>query len=351
MNFRLSLYLSGIFLQRFIVTMLALVMLLGVLDALGNADRLPEGAGFGDQMRYMWLRLPVLFDRIVIFGYLLGGLLTYASLFRRNELVAIGASGISVFGQVRALAPVMFLTGLLSAVMIDLSAPPASRSLQSWLGSDIFQAEEQSPDHLWISDGSFLVELGAMREDVLIDLTLFERGQDGSVLSVTKAAQARFQDGGWQLSEPVQRRFDDRSPDPPAIWTSRQTPESLALLLALPRDLSVSDLLALSEMRGSGSRPSSAYLVWALNRIFLPVTALGFLLFAVAVMQVHGRRSNADLAVAAGIAAGFVYMVGDGIVKTLAENGGLSPYVAIIAPILLLVLAGLWVALGREVRR
>lgn len=351
MTLRLCLYLSGLFLQRFLVTMMALVALLGVLDALSNADLLPEAAGFAGQMRYMWLRLPVLFDRIVIFGYLLATLLTYASLFRRNELVAISASGISVFGQIRTFVPVMFLTGVMSAALIDATAPPASRALQSWLGSAALQADARLPDRLWISDGPFLVEIGGMRGQEIRDLRLFERDAAGSVVSVTTAALARHQPQGWSLAGTSQQRFDDRPVQPADVWASQQTPASLALLLAPPRDLSVGSLISLSQMRGSGSRPSGAYLLWALNRLFLPITALGFLILAIPLMQVHGRRSNADLALAAGVGAGFVYMVGDGILKTLAENGSLSPFAAVLLPNALLVLAGFWLALGREIRR
>ena len=49
MTSRLSRYLSVLFLQRLLVTVLALVALMGVLDALSNADKLPDGAGFEGQ--------------------------------------------------------------------------------------------------------------------------------------------------------------------------------------------------------------------------------------------------------------------------------------------------------------
>jgi len=351
MTSRLSRYLSVLFLQRLLVTVLALVALMGVLDALSNADKLPDGAGFEGQMRYMWLRLPVLFDRIVVFAFLLAALLTYASLFRRNELVAISASGISVFGQMRTLMPVVFLAGVVSAFAIDAAGPPASRALQDWLGPDALQEDVQAPETLWLSDGQLLIELKSMQDDALSGITIFERNAEGAVVAVTSAETAHPAEGGWRLSGTSQRRFDGEPPRNVSFWSSPQTPESLQLLLSPPRDLAISNLLALSEMRGSGSRPSGAYLLWALNRIVLPLTVIGFLFLAVPVMQVYGRRSNADLAVAGGVAAGFVYMVVDGILKTLAENGSLDPILAIVLPNAALILLGLWLALGQEVRR
>lgn len=351
MTKRLTRYLSLLFLQRLLVVTLALVALLGVLDALSNADKLPPGAGFEGQMRYMWLRLPALFDRIVAFAFLLAALLTYASLFRRNELVSISASGISVFGQMRTLAPVVIVAGIASALVVDAAGPPASRALQAWLGADALQEDVQAPEKLWLSDGPLLIELDSMQGGELSGITIFERNTEGSVVSVTTAESAHPEEGGWRLSDTNQRRFDGEAPRQMAFWPSPQTPESLQMLLAPPRDLAVANLLSLSKMRGSGSRPSGAYLLWALNRILLPITVLGFLFLAVPIMQVYGRRSNADIAVAGGVAAGFVYMVVDGILKTLAENGSLSPVLAVALPIVALFGAGIWLALDREVRK
>lgn len=351
MTSRLSRYLSMLFLQRLLVTVFALVALLGVLDALSNADKLPASAGFEGQMRYMWLRLPALFDRIVVFAFLLAALLTYASLIRRNELVAVSASGISVFGQMRTLIPVVFLAGVAAAFVIDTAGPPASRALLAWLGPDALQEDAQAPEDLWLSDGRFLIELKGMQAEELSGITIFERNAEGAVVSVTTADTARPAVGGWALSNTAQRRFDGAPPGNMTFWESPQTPESLQLLLSPPRDLSISNLLALSEMRGSGSRPSGAYQLWALNRFLLPITAIGFLLLAVPVMQVYGRRSNADLAVAAGVAVGFFYMVVDGILKTLAENGSVSPVLAVALPNMALLLGSLWLALDREIRK
>lgn len=351
MTTRLSWHLSMLFLQRLFVTVLALVALLGVLDALSNADKLPTGAGFEGQMRYMWLRVPALFDRIVVFAFLLAALLTYASLIRRNELVAISAAGVSVFGQMRTLIPVVFLSAVAAAVLIDVAGPPASRSLLAWLGPEALQEDAQVPEELWLSDGRLLIELKSMQAEKLTGITIFERNDEGAVIAVTTAETASPVEGGWELSNPSQRRFDGAPLREMTFWESPQTPESLQLLLSPPRDLAISDLLALSEMRGSGSRPSGAYELWALNRFLLPVTAIGFLLLAVPVMQVYGRRSNADLAVAAGVAVGFFYMVADGILKTLAENGSISPLLAVALPNTALILGGLWLALDREIRK
>lgn len=339
-------YLSLLFVQRWLVTTFAMLILVSLLDALGNADLLPEGAGFADRLRFMALRAPMIFDRIFLFALMLGVLLTYLSLIRRDELVALVASGISAFGQVRALAPVVVLATLVSALLIDQTLPRSVRALDSWLGADALD-EAETPDHLWLDDEGTLVEITGLQGETLTDLTFYRRGADGQVDTVIKADTARHGPGGWTLSG-VQLVLGEADEPLPQVWETPQTPATLQKLNSPPRDLSLADLLALAEMRGSGSQPSSAYEVWALHRLTLPLAALAFVLVAVALMQRLGRRDTGDLAMIAGLAAGFAFLIVDGVFKTLAEAGGVGAGIAAGVPLGGLLLLGVHLILERE---
>ncbi len=341
-------YLAVMFLQRFIVTVFGLVALLGVLDALSNADLLPEGGGLVDQFRYMGLKMPLLFDRIMVFALLMSLLLTYVSLIRRNELVAIVGAGVSVVGQVRALIPAVMIATITSAVLIDQINPMATRALENWLGPEAVHDNRQAPQNLWLADGQLLVKIGDLRGSTLYDLTLFERGEQGKIRAISQAGSATAISDGWALHAVRQIRYDGAEIDLPDVWHSKQTPHTLRLLLSEPRNLALFDLYKLSRMTGSGSLPSAAYLVWFLNRLSLPFVALGFLMMTVPIMQHFGRRDSGELSLALGIGAGFVYMVVDGVFTTLSENGSISAVIAVVVPVGLLLLLGLWLSLSRR---
>lgn len=342
-------YLAVMFLQRFVMTLFGMVALLGVLDALSNANLLPIDAGISDQLWYMVLRWPILVDRILIFALLMALLLTYVSLIRRNELVAIAGAGISVFGQVRALIPAVVLATIASAALIDQVNPLATRALENWLGPEAVQGDRQGPQNLWLADEGLLVEVGTLQGRHLTDVTIFERDAEGRVNSASLARSATPVDGGWALSGVTQVRYDGKPISPPQMWRTAQTPKTLRLLLSEPRDLSILDLYRLSRMTGSGSLPSNAYMVWFLNRLMLPFVAVGFLLLTVPVMQHFGRRDSGETSMAIGIAAGFVYMIADGVLKTLSENGSLSAVIAVTVPVLVLMMIGLILAWRRTV--
>lgn len=344
----LNRYLAVMFLQRFVLTVFGLVALLGVLDALSNADLLPENAGLSDQFRYMALRMPILFDRIMIFALLMALLLTYMSLIRRNELVVIVGAGISVFGQVRALIPAVLIATIASALLVDQITPMTTRALEDWLGPEAVHDNGQAPKSLWLADGRLLIEIGGLNTDrSLSDVTLFERGENGKVSAISRAGSAMAVSGGWALSDVRQIRYDGNTVAPPAIWQSEQTPHTLRLLMSEPRNLARADLYRLSQMTGSGSLPSDAYFVWFLNRLSLPFIAIGFLMMTVPIMQHLGRRDGGEFSLAIGIAAGFVFMVTDGVFKTLSENGSLSAIIAVVVPVGTLMLIGLWLSYHR----
>ena len=221
----LGAYISLLFLQRLLIILFALVTLLSVLDSLANADNLPPGLGMLGQLRYMGLRLPILFDRALLISILMAVLLTYVSLSRRNEMVALSASGMSIFGQIKLLIPTVFITGALCAFAINQLSPPSSRSLQTWLGTKALQTDDATPQKLWLSDENRLVELEEVKGNELFGVTIFNRDDQGFIVSVTTAPSASAASGGWRLKDPTQRRFDTEAVTGDlSFWPSPQTP-------------------------------------------------------------------------------------------------------------------------------
>lgn len=341
----LPLYLSRIFLTNMLVTSFAMVSILGVLDALNNRELLPPNAGLADQMWFMALRSPLLFERVFIFAFLLALLVTYVMLIRRNELVAIVSAGLSILGQIAALAPAVLFASLLSLLVIDQAAPRAQQMLIDWLGQDAGMRDPGSTDELWLSDRDTLVRIQSVSDQTLTGLTIIEREDEGSITSVSFAETAVAGTDGWQLSGVTQVRYDNQDIVPPATWQSPLTPETLRLLSLAPRYLSVTDLWDLSQLRDSGNRPKSAYEVWFYSRLALPIAALGFLIVTVSVMQTFERNAKPEMILACGMAGGIVYSVLDSITNSLPDVSAFDPAVAALMPVAALLLAGLFLAL------
>ncbi len=342
-------YFVKLFLGRWIATTFALLALLSVVDSLGNADVLPDGSGLGGVLKYAYLRLPALYDRIFMFALLVSLLLTFLSLIRRQELVSFVAAGVSPLMQVRALGSTVVLLTIISAIVLDQTAPPSARALDDWLGvGALSDADIVVADSLWIAEDNAFIEIGSVRGARIFDLAIYHRADRRTISSVTRAASARYISPIWVLEGVETLAVSGSTPPVTTTWITQQSPETLQKLGTSPRNLSVKDQFELSRLTRSGSRPASAYIVWALNRITMPLVAFSFLLIAAPLMQQFGRRQTGDRRLIRGLVIGFSFFIFDGVLKTLAEGGGVTVLSAIGFPLLILLSLGIYMLLESE---
>jgi len=348
---RLVIYVSKIFLARWLLTIFGMVVLVGLLDSLATASAIAASEE-GGALRYMILRAPVIFDLVFLFSIMLALLLTFVSLIRRNELVAVQGLGLSVFAQVRMLAPIVLTVSIASVLLIDRTLPPSVQSLNAW-GIGEYKTGTVSEDQpLWLNDNGLFVRMkGRIGLDILTDLTFFHRDQAGYLQRVTWARSASYTGNGWALGSTETLIVDNAENPPPAIseWATSQTPLLIDKLAAEPRDLALTDLSAFAAFRGSGSRPSASYKVWHIKRLSLPFAALAMLLLAAPIMQRLGRRDTGTAELIIGVGISFLYMIIDGIIVTMGSNGALAPSIAALGASVVLAGIGLYLWLRQEI--
>lgn len=350
---RLMLYLSKIFMARWLVTIFGMVVLVGLLDSLANASAISASADQGGALRYMLLRAPIIYDLVFLFSVMLSLLLTFVSLIRRNELVAIQALGLSVFAQIRALTPIVLLISGASVLLIDRTLPPSVQALNAWGIGEYEEGTVSEDQPLWVNDNSLFVRMkGRDGLDVLKDLTFFHRDRDGYIERVSWARTATYNGSkGWTLEGIDTLTVDNAQAPPPPMtaWVTNQTPLLIDKLAAEPRDLALTDLSAFAAFRGSGSRPSASYKVWYLKRISLPFASLAMLFLAAPLMQRLGRRDTGTLELIIGVGISFLYMIIDGIIVTMGSNGALMPAIAALGASITLACIGLYLWLRQEI--
>lgn len=337
-------YLSKSFLITWLTVVFGFLVLIGLLDSLANgADIVASGEGFRGTFKYMGLRAPVIFDRIFVFTLVVAILLTYVKLIRQHELVALLGFGISATRQILLLTPVVFGAAFSSIVLIDYTMAPAVRALQAW-GIGEYRIKNITPENpLWLEDNGAIVRATERESyETLANIEIFQRDEAGSVEAVIWAERGTYTGNGWSLDGV--RRLDvagaagePRQAEPveeAAVWTTSQTPTSIARLAAEPRDLSLAEMRNFMKPGNSGAKPSFAYGFWHAHRLTRPLAAIILLIACAALMQRTGREDTGDRTLILGITLGFVFLIIDGAMATFAASGGIAVVPAIAMPLL-----------------
>lgn len=349
MSKKYSRYFATLFVARWMSTTIAFVALLSVVDSVTNADKIPEGAGVVGAFQYVFLRLPALFDRIFMIALLVSLLVTYITLLRRNELVSFLAMGISPIMQVKALAIPAVVLSLISAIVIDQTLPRSNVVLDNWLGvgalSDDFVGNESG---IWIAEPQYFIEIGTVKDNALYDLRIYKRGEGNAIEAVTSSPSAKFASPNWVLEQPRSILSDGNPYPTEMIWETNLTPQLIHKISTSPRNLNLFGQFQMANLKGIGTAPASAYWVWAMNRITMPIVAVVLVIVAVPLMHQMGRNHSGDQRLMIGGAIGFGFFILDGALKTIAESGGISVTAAICFPVLLLLAVGVYLHLDLE---
>jgi len=319
--FKIALYISKTYIFTWFTLVFGLLTLIGLLDSLANgADIAKSGGEFKDTFRYIFLRAPVIFDRIFVFTIVVATLMTFVKFIRQHELVALLGFGISAIGEYK-----------------------------------VKNITAKNP--LWIEDNGHIIRATErLGYNALGDLKFFFRNENGTVIKIWHAERANYQGPNWELFgvEELEIKGEanlDRNLTPiqgTEIWETRQTPNSIARLAAEPRDLSLSEMRVFSKRGNSGSKPSFAYKFWHAHRITRPLAIFILLLLCTALMQRTRREDTGNKALIIGITIAFIFLIFDGAMATFAVSGGLAVLPAIAFPLFLFGLAGSFMLLRTE---
>lgn len=354
---QLAVYAARLFLTRSLAVMIMLVMVLMMLDLLGESGKILKvpGNGEAELWRYVSLRVPVLISRFLPFSVLLGALIAFVGLNQNSEVVAMKASGLSAH---QILAP-MVVASLGVAIALfafnELVVVKSARTVEAWADADY---EPIPPDsgilsNVWIRDGNDLVHAklvgGRGLTTRLRGVTLYDR-EGGAIVRVAEAERGEQVPGGWRLDNV--RTYDARM----NIVMQSKSMNALAGVepsrFTLARvDPNERDFMALgeaiAELEAAGRPTEEARTGWW-HKISGPLSTLLMPLLAATAAFGLARSGKVLLRATIGMALGFAYFVADNFSLALGNYGAYPPFLAAWAPFLLFVLIGEFVLIRQE---
>jgi lipopolysaccharide export system permease protein len=325
----LSRYIARTFIKFWLLSLLALLMLVVVANLFGNLDDVFSGLEgllkfLDDTLR----TLPGVFDLLVPMATLLATLFTFNSLGRSSELVAMQSVGMGLFRQLRPVALVLVCVAALSYANQNYLFRLLQRADPAAAGPSFSNQWTVLRDQI-IYTGRIFTGRGR-----ITDVHIFQWGPEPFHLVRVQRAQRidREGEGPWRLHGVVTRNLTA------AGWTLERDgslerpkedfPDLLQRDAPDAHHMPFIELSALIRQLESLGLPVELYwLEWYQKTaaLFAPF-ALAW--FAAPLAQAHFRRGRASGEMMVGILGGLLFLLTSEILFTLGKGGFLAPLVA-----------------------
>jgi len=347
---RPALYIERLFLTRSLAVLFALVLVLMMLDLLGEAGKITAIPGNGDAAlwHYVALRVPVLASRFLPFAVLLGTLIAFVGLNQNSEVVAMKSAGLSAH---QILAPLVVASIAIAAALFAFNegvVVNSNRVVPAWSNNDYKPIPPVSGvlGNVWLLQGDDLVRAGIVTGRgsgmVLHQVSIYDR--TGGVLQrVTNADRATPRPGGDWLLQNVQvydanMNVVRRSAQANAL--AGVTPVQFTIAKVDPTELDYWTLKArIAELEAAG-RPTDEARAGLAHKLSSPLSTLLMPLLAAVAAFGLARSGQVMIRAVIGMALGFAYFIADNFSLAMGNAGAYPPMVAAWAPFLLFLLIG-----------
>ncbi len=292
----------------------------------------------GTVAQYYVATLPYLFMLILPISVLIAVLFGLGGMARRNELIAITTSGVSLY---QVLRPVLAVGVVSSLVALFFSVEVVPRGLDT--SGDILEHEMKGRPRVSASTRRDLNYLGNGGRFFLIRDYEGEQGRmarvivqqfsEGTLVHRIDAELATWKDGGWVFRSGFIRRFDEAGLTGIEPFDERRFPEITETPRDFLRELKEPDAMTLTELREHRRRTElSGGDVTRLRvdehmRYSFPVASFIIVLLG-APLTGAIRRGGHALGFGLALLVGFVYYVLLQIGETFGYNGTVPPALA-----------------------
>jgi lipopolysaccharide export system permease protein len=333
---------------------LTLGVIVGILILQNMYDSLPDlldtQASFKQILYYYGLALPTYLPAILPIALLVSLLFTLGTLHRNNEIIAMRASGASLFRISRSLWVSGLLLTLLLVYLTAFAIPKAVEQSRTFFDNLEFAADEVDHNAREVGliynlgfdnrkDGRlWMMNRFSERAWLALGVNVHTRDETGQELSRISSAEAYFDDtqGHWVFLDGRELLLDPETGDPLRALTFKEKKfeefdEDPSLMLALhkkPNELSLNELRRIIETVSPDENPSvRAYLVRYYALFAAPFSCLVVVGIAVP-FAVAGVRTNPMIGVSKAMGFFAVFYVLITVASILGERQIISAVLA-----------------------
>jgi lipopolysaccharide export system permease protein len=339
-----------------IATLTALLVVVG-LDAFFSLIGQIDDVGEGDYtlarlLATITLGVPSSMYELFPVAALLGSLTGMGVLASNSELIAMRASGLSIWRIVLSVMQAGMFMLVVAVLLGEFVAPLAEQYAQQIRASatDV-RVTFMGNRGLWVRDDNLFINARkVVSENTLADIKIYEFDDDARLKVATSAVSARYSKGQWMLRKVQQSEFGEDSVHVTHIESLRRdtllTPELLGIVVLEPEDMSARDISQFITYLEDNGLNTQQYRYALLSRFITPLSALVMLFISVPFVFGGLRSATAGHRIFIGILVGFGFYIVSQITGQMGRVYELDPVLASLAPSIIFLLIGI-----RAVRR
>ncbi|MDX2456857.1 MAG: LPS export ABC transporter permease LptG [Gammaproteobacteria bacterium] len=303
-------------------------------------------------VQYVALVTPQSMYELFPLAALLGSLMGMGELSANSELIAMRASGLSIWRIIRSVLQVGVLMLVVAVFVGEVIAPVAERHGQQLRAAALnLGISFLSSRGMWVRDENLFINARKVLSDnTLAGLTVYEFDDEAHLKVVTEAMEAQYQDGQWILHDVAQSEFTDGRilvrHNEQLAQVSSLTPELLGIVALKTENMSIRDIgqfMSYLEENGLDTR-QYRYALW--GRFVTPLSALVMLFISVPFVFGSLRSVSAGQRVFIGMLVGFGFYLLSQIVSQVGQVFAINPLLTTLVPGVVFILFGI-----RAVRR
>ncbi|MGR9051806.1 MAG: LPS export ABC transporter permease LptG [Gammaproteobacteria bacterium] len=317
-------------------SMVALIVLLTLFNLFTFSDELKilgsGNYGLKEIFKYLALTSPRVLYELMPFSALLGSLFVLGALGNNRELIAMRASGLSLFGIIKAIMLAGLLLSGFAVAVGEFIAPPAERAAQVLkMTARNKQVVIQSQYGLWLREANKFINVRRIEDNGDLALIyIYELNGEQRLDKALFAEKAAYRGGDrWRLERITQSEISKRQVRefsvPEEIWRSSIDPGLINVVVVTPDNLSLYDLALYIEFLKENKQKSQSFELAFWSRLINPL--LTFVMLLVATPFVIGVRRGVSIGsrMMIGIMIGMGFNITDKIVGHLSLIYELNP--------------------------
>jgi lipopolysaccharide export system permease protein len=333
-------------------TGIALLVIMGLnvfFSIIEEIDELGEGSyGISKMLEYVALTLPRGIYELFPTAALIGGLSGMGALAVNGELVAMRASGLSVWRIVRSVMQAGLVLLVVVVALGEGLAPVAEQYAQRLRAGALDKhVSYMGREGVWVRDQSRYIYVNKIfNNDTLADVSVFEFDQSRQLISSMHADTAAYRGGKWVLhnmrqtllaGESVKTRVEETSTVPALL-----APELINVVVLQPENMSVQDIRQFLGYLQTNGLETQQYRYALYSRFVTPASVLLMLFISVPFVFGSLRSTGTGQRFLVGIMAGFGFYLTNQLAAQAGQVYGWSPLLVSIVPGLAVMLAGIY---------